>query len=119
MGRRQRQTKLRAPDTDYADGDGNLLRLRGAIKPGARAEYARIAGGHALAPSGNREDAWQRAVEFLFERLAVRWEIAGVGIAGQRELLLRFRAASPAERAWIRSTLRDHCAEHFPDLDAP
>jgi hypothetical protein len=119
MGRRQRQARLRAPDTDYAGPDGELLRLRGALKPGARAEYARIAGGLELAPSGNREDAWQRAVEFLFERLTVRWEIAGVALAGQRDLLLRFRASTPAERAWIRATLREHCAEHFPDLEAP
>ncbi len=119
MGRRQRQTRLRPPDTDYVDEDGNLLRLRGVLKPGARAEYATIATGQQLAPSGNREDAWQRAVEFLFERLTVRWVIAGVALANQRDLLARFRASTPAERAWIRSTLRDHCADHFPDLRAP
>ncbi|HEX3872613.1 MAG TPA: hypothetical protein VHW26_00600 [Solirubrobacteraceae bacterium] len=119
MGRRQRQTRLRAPDTDYVDPDGNLLRLRGALKPGARVEYASIATGQQLAPSANREDAWQRAVEFLFERLTVRWEIAGVAVASQRDLIRRFRASTPAERAWIRSTLRDHCADHFPDLEAP
>jgi hypothetical protein len=119
VGRRQRQTKLRAPENDYVDPDGNLLRLRGALTPGARADYASIATGVGLAPGANREDAWQRAVEFLFERLAVRWVLAGVPISGQRDLLRRFRAATPAERAWIRATLRDHCAEHFPDLAAP
>ena len=46
----------------------------------------------------SREDAWQRAVEFLFERLAVRWEIAGVPIEKQKELLQRFRFASQDER---------------------
>ena len=70
-------------------------------------------------PAANREDAWQRAVELLFERLAVRWTIAGAPVERQRELLLRFRAASPQERAWIRTVLREHCAEHFPDIDAP
>jgi hypothetical protein len=119
VGRRQRQTRLRAPETDYADPAGNLLRLRGVLKPGARAEYASIATGAQLAPSANLEDAWQRAVEFLFERLAVRWEISGVALSGQGELLKRFRASTPAERAWIRATLRDHCADHFPDLRAP
>ena len=67
----------------------------------------------------SREDAWHRSVEFLFERLAVRWEIAGVPIEHQRELLQRFRVASPEERAWIRGVLREHCEEHFPDVQAP
>jgi hypothetical protein len=49
----------------------------------------------------------------------VRWTIAGAPIAGQRELLARYRAASPDERAWIREALREHCAEHFPDVRAP
>jgi hypothetical protein len=119
VGRRQRVARLRAPESDYHDSDGNLLRLRGGLTLGARGEYATIASGQKLAPGSNLEDAWQRAVEFLFERLAVRWEIAGVPIASQRDLLKRFRAATPAERAWIRSTLRAHCAEHFPDLEAP
>jgi len=111
--------KLRAPESDYRDPDGNLLRLRGGLTLGARTEYAGIATGQKLSSGSNREDAWHRAVEFLFERLAVRWEIAGVPISSQRDLLERFRASTPAERAWIRSTLRAHCAEHFPDLDAP
>ena len=65
------------------------------------------------------QDAWQRAVELMFERLAVRWEIAGAPIERQRELLERFRVASPAERAWVREALREHCAENFPDVQAP
>jgi len=36
-----------------------------------------------------------------------------------RELLERFRAATPAERAWVRKALREHCATHFPDVKAP
>jgi hypothetical protein len=70
-------------------------------------------------PAANQEDAWQRGVELLFERLVVRWSIAGAPIERQQELLLRFRAASPEERAWIRTVLREHCAEHFPDVQAP
>ncbi len=58
-------------------------------------------------------------VELLFERLAVRWVIAGAPIERQRELLARFRVASPEERAWVRAALREHCAEHFPDVQAP
>lgn len=92
-----------------------MLTLRGSLTASARSEYARVLAGNPL----SREDAWQRAVELLFERLAVRWEIAGAPIERQRELLQRFRAASPGERAWVRDALREHCAEHFPELTAP
>jgi hypothetical protein len=113
---------LRAPSSDYSDAQGNLLVLRGSLTPAARAEYAQTLAG--LAGPGARaaatqEDAWQRAVELLFERLAISWTIAGAPIERQSELLARFRAASPQERAWVRQTLREHCAEHFPDVHAP
>jgi hypothetical protein len=107
--------RLKAPTSDYADGEGNVLSLRGSLTAGARSEYARTLASNPL----SREDAWQRAVELLFERLAVRWEIAGAPIERQAELLQRFRAASPRERAWVRDVLREHCAEHFPELRAP
>ena len=47
-------------------------------------------------PAASAEDRWQRRVEFLFERLAVRWEIAGLPLEGQKELLGRYRMASSA-----------------------
>jgi hypothetical protein len=120
MGRRARKREaVTAPAAEYVDAAGNRLRLRGSLKAGTRVEYAAVRAGDRLAPAGAREDAWQRAVEFLFERLAVSWEIAGVPLGGQRELLARFRAATPDERAWVRTALRDHCAEHFPELEAP
>jgi hypothetical protein len=93
-----------------------VLVLRGAMTPATRGEYAAAMGGSPL----SREDAWQRGVEFLFERLAVRWEIAGAEpIDRQKELLARYRFAAPTERRWIRDVLREHLAEHFPDLEAP
>jgi len=49
----------------------------------------------------------------------VRWVIAGAPLERQRELLARFRVASGEERAWLRGVLREHCAEHFPDVAAP
>ena len=67
----------------------------------------------------SQEDAWQRAVELLFERLAVRWVVAGVPTEGQRELLVRFRVATQDERRVVRDVLREHLAEHFPELEAP
>jgi hypothetical protein len=107
--------KLIAPSSDYTDAHGNTLTLRGALSPATRGEYAQTLSGNQL----SQEDAWQRAVEFLFERLAVRWVIADAPIERQRELLLRFRATGAEERAWIRTVLREHCAEHFPDVQAP
>jgi hypothetical protein len=106
---------LSAPSADYRDAEGNVLTLRGAMSPATRREYAAVVGGSPL----SREDAWHRAVEFLFERLAVRWEIAGVPIERQKELLGRLRFASAEERTWIRGALREHLAEHFPELEAP
>ena len=111
--------KLAAPASDYTDTEGNVLTLRGSLTAGARREYAQARAGQAGRPSATREDAWQRATELLFERLAVRWVIAGAPIERQRELLARFRAASPEERAFVRHALRAHCEERFPDVQAP
>lgn len=119
MGRRSRQRQKldrpSAPTTDYTDPDGNVLTLRGALSPATRRQYAEVAAGSPL----SQEDAWQRAVEFLFERLAVRWTIHGAPIERQKELLARYRFASQEERRWIRDVLRDHLAEWFPDMSAP
>jgi hypothetical protein len=103
-----------APSSDYTGPEGTQLRLRGSLTPGTRTEYAR-----ALGAGISREDAEQRAFELLFERLAVSWTVAGVPNTGQRELLGRLRMATPAERQWVRETLRAHCAEHFPDVTVP
>jgi hypothetical protein len=117
--RNRRAQKLKAPTSEYTDADGNVLTLRGALSPATRREYADALAGLTGRPSSTQEDAWQRAVELLFERLAVRWTIAGASIDRQRELLLRFRVASPIERAWIRDVLREHCQENFPDVQTP
>ena len=118
MGRRSRRRgaePLAAPETPYDDAEGNVLVLRGVMTAATRAEYAKVRGGGL-----NQEDAWQRSVEFLFERLAVRWEIAGAEpIEHQRDLLARYRFASGAERTWIRGVLREHLTEWFPDVEAP
>jgi hypothetical protein len=119
MGKRNRRQRLRAPGSDYTDAEGNVLTLRGSLKPAARREYAEVLAGLGGRAAATQEDAWQRAVELLFERLAVRWTIAGAPLERQHELLARFRVASPAERAWVREVLREHCAEHFPDVQAP
>jgi len=108
--------KLKAPETDYPATDGSsVLTLRGSLTPATRLAYAQVRAGTPL----SREDAWQRSVEFLFERLVVRWETAGAPLTRQRDLLKRFRAASTPERAWVRDVLRRHCVENFPDVEAP
>ena len=112
----KKRERLRAPESEYTSAGGDVIALRGAMTPATRSEYAAVLAGSPL----SQEDAWQRAVEFLFERLAVRWEIAGTeAITHQKELLGRYRFASADERRWIRDVLREHLAEHFPDLDAP
>ncbi|MDQ6774852.1 MAG: hypothetical protein M3071_01230 [Actinomycetota bacterium] len=116
MGKRHRQReKLTAPTSEYRDADGAVLTLRGSMTPATRGEYAAVLAGSPL----DREDAWQRAVEFLFERLAVEWEIGGVATSRQKDLLARFRVASADERRFVRDALRAHLAEHFPELAAP
>ena len=122
MGKRSRRRgqadALSAPETEYASPRGDVLVLRGAMTPATRQKYAAVAAGSGGATT--QEDAWQRSVEFLFERLAVRWTIAGTDpITKQKELLARFRFATQEERQWIRGVLREHLAEHFPDLETP
>ncbi|MGA9313161.1 MAG: hypothetical protein WBV77_00885 [Solirubrobacteraceae bacterium] len=117
--RRAREPKLSAPTSDYSDAQGNVLTLRGSFTAGARREYADTLTGMSARAASTQEDSWQRAVELLFERLAVRWTIAGAPIERQKELLARLRIASTEERAWVRDTLREHCAEWFPDVQAP
>jgi hypothetical protein len=112
----RKKERLKAPESEYRSADGDTLVLRGSMTAGTRRQYTETLGGSPL----SQEDAWHRAVEFLFERLAVRWEIAGTEpITRQKELLARFRMATPAERRWIRDILRDHVAENFPELAAP
>ena len=101
MGRRgrrqQRAEKLVAPDSDYTDAHGSVLTLRGSLTVGARRDYAQALAGSPGRVAASRDDTWQRA----------------------GELLARFRVASPDERAWVREVLREHCAEWFPDVQAP
>jgi hypothetical protein len=125
VGRRSRQRRQRAgqdapretllaPTSDYRDAEDNVLALRGSLTPAARREYAEV-----LAGGREREDAWQRAVELLFERLAVSWTIAGLETTRQKELLARYRVASQDERRFVREAIRQHVKENFPELQAP
>ena len=123
MGRRSRQRgrtdKLEAPTTDYPSPDGHVLTLRGALSPKSRAEYAKAADPAQARAAANVEDVRARAVEFLFERLVVRWVVHEVPTEGAKPLLARYRAATRDERAWVTGVLREHCAAWFPDVKVP
>ena len=114
MGRRSRRRGERdkAPrsTTDYTDAEGNVLTLRDELSAGTRAKLDALE----AKPAASAEDRWQRRGEFLFERLAVRWEISGLPLEGQRELLGRFRMASAQERRWVREVLEEHLRTHMP-----
>ena len=106
--------EMTAPISIYTDPEAGELELRGSLTLKARAEYAATLGGGL-----DRDDAWQRATELLFERLTVAWTVAGVRSDKQKELLGRYRMASAAERQFVRDSLRAHVAENFPDVEAP
>jgi hypothetical protein len=112
--RRDRGQQPKAPTSDYRDAEGNVLTLRGSLTAGSRRKYAET-----LAGGLEREDAWQRATELLFERLTVSWTIAGLPIERQNELLARYRMATSDERRFVRDALRTHVQENFPELQAP
>ena len=109
MGKRSRRRQSsdagHAPSTtEYADPDGNVLTLRDSLSAGTVAKLAEPGGGAAASV----DDMWQRRTELLFERLAVRWEIAGLPLDRQAELLGRYRMADHATKQWVRATLDEH-----------
>lgn len=120
MGRRQRKRERAAggggpspvATSDYRDDEGNVLTLRNTLTAGT-AEKLRHLESKAAASA---EDLHARREELLFERLAVRWEIAGLPLEGQKELLGRYRMADSQTRAWVRQTMDEHLHEHQPDL---
>ena len=116
MGKRSRRrnrgdTKSAPASTsDYTDAEGNVLTLRDELSSGTREKIRQLDS----TPGASKEDLWQRREELLFERLAVRWEIAGLPLDSQKELLGRYRMADSATRAWVRETLERHVAERHP-----
>jgi surface antigen len=116
VGKRSRtRDRPRAPTTEFHGPDGGVLVLRGSLTPATRLAYAEVLHDERR----STEDSWHRAVEFLFERLAVRWTVNDVPTEGERALLARFRMASQDERRFVRDALREHVAATFPELEAP
>jgi hypothetical protein len=115
--RRAREGKGPAPapvsTSDYTDAEGNVLTLRDELSAGTLRRLEQLE----AKPAASAEDRWQRRIEFLFERLAVRWELAGLPLEGQRELLGRYRMASSEERRWVRETLGEHLRARHPEIE--
>jgi hypothetical protein len=101
-----------ASSTDYRDPDGNVLTLRDELSAGTLRQLEQLES----RPAASAEDRWQRRSELLFERLAVRWEIAGLPLDNQKVLLGRYRMASADERRWVRETLGEHLRTRHPDV---
>ena len=111
-GKRKRSEKPHSAAIDYLDDEGNRLRLRRSLSPKTIAKIGEPPTGAAASV----DDAWQRREEMLFERLAVRWEVAGLPISGQKMLIGRYRMATPAERRWVRETIEKHLQDWIPGL---
>ena len=100
------------PTVDYPDSQGGVLTLRQELTPGTVRKVSEELG----RPGASAEDAWQRRQEMLFERLAVRWVIAGLPLSDQATLLGRLRMASSEEREWVRRTIDQHLERYIPEL---
>lgn len=101
-----------ASATEYRDPDGNVLVLRDSLSAGTLRKLDDLD----AKPADSAEDRSQRRLEFLFERLAIRWELAGLPLEGQAELLGRLRMAGADERRFVRETLAAHLGERHPEV---
>lgn len=110
--KKQRRPREKAATIDYRDPEGNVLTLRESLSAGTIAKVGEPPAGAAT----SRDDAWHRRYEALFERLAVRWEIAGLPLDEQKMLLGRYRMADAETQRWVRQTIARHLEEHIPEL---
>jgi hypothetical protein len=99
--------------SDYTDDEGNVLTLRDSLSSGTLRSLEKLD----AKPAASAEDRWQRRVELLFERLVVRWEISGLPLEGQKELLGRYRMASSDERREVREAIAGHLGDRYPDVE--
>jgi hypothetical protein len=117
MGRRSRRRRgapgaaVETTEVPVADG---VLTLRDELSEGTLRKLADLD----ARAGASAEDRWQRRVEFLFERLVVRWEIAGLPLEGQGELLGRFRLAGSDERREVTLVLEEHLRLRHPEAGA-
>jgi len=109
---KKRRPREKVLTVDYADPEGNVLTLRQSLSAGTIAKI----GEPPRSDAASLEDAWRRRSEALFERLAVRWEIAGLPLTEQKMLLGRYRMADAETQRWVRRTLSEHVERHIPEL---
>ena len=119
MGRRGRRrnaesrgAERQAAKTDYTDPEGNVLTLRQTLSAGTIAKI----GEPPTSSAASQEDVWRRRSELIFERLAARWEIAGLPLTDQAMLLGRYRMADSETQRWVRRTIAEHVERHIPEL---
>jgi len=110
--KKQRRPREKAPTVDYTDPEGNVLTLRERLSAATMAKLGEPPAGEAT----SQDDAWRRRSEALFERLAVRWEIAGLPLDDQKMLLGRYRMADAETQQWVRRTIAEHLQRHIPEL---
>lgn len=110
--KKQRRPREKTPTVDYTDAEGNVLTLRETLSEGTIAKVGEPPSGEAA----SLDDAWRRRSEALFERLAVRWEIAGLRLTDQKMLLGRYRMADAETQRWVRQTIARHLERHIPEL---
>jgi hypothetical protein len=110
--RRTRREREPVETVDYTDPDGNVLTLRQSLS----GKTIKKIGEPPRRDAASAEDVWARRQELLFERLAVRWEVAGLPLDDQKMLIGRYRMASAEEKRWVRETINEHLQRHIPEL---
>jgi hypothetical protein len=112
--RKQRRERPKPVPTtsDYRDQHGDVLTLRDSLSAGTVAKLREPVGSAAA----SADDIWRRRTEMLFERLAVRWTIAGLPLTKQNELLARYRLADHETQRWVRETIDEHSRRRLPEL---
>lgn len=113
--RKRRQRREPAPSVDYTDPEGNVLTLRAELSAKTIAKI----GEDPASRAASTDDAWRRREEMRFERLAVRWEIAGLPLTDQAMLLGRYRMADAETQRWVRETIAAHLERCFPGQFGP
>src|SRR3954462_9875735 len=109
---RRRREREPVETVDYSDPDGNVLTLRQSLSDKTIRKINRP---HRK-DAASTEDVWARRQEMLFERLVVRWEVAGLPLDDQKMLIGRYRMASAEEKRWVRETIGEHLEQHIPEL---
>jgi hypothetical protein len=109
---RRRREREPIETVDYTDPEGNVLTLRQSVSP----RTIKKIGEPPRRDAASAEDVWARRQEMLFERLVVRWEVAGLPLDDQKMLIGRYRMASAEEKRWVRETIAEHLERHIPEL---